>query len=197
MSSSSPKYTTAGGLPLVSAVAPQVIVRGGTLSSSQENLIKQHEHDANVRRDAEDQRAQIAATQQGPGSMASMRSRKLITQDSPRLVLYYKKFDQFCLSEITMVARQDGPGMESMFTLVCTKCCFERGIPQGQAQLQIRESHRKFSIDDTKRGPRRVEFAGRAQIVQQCGTVTVEDVVRCPTNCGWRVRIIDSKVEEV
>lgn len=188
----SPNYTTAGGLPL----APQVIVRGGTLSSRQEHSIKQQEADANERRALEDQRAHIASTQNGPGNIASMRSKKLITQDSPRLVLWYKKYDQYCISEITMVAAPNGAGLEPMFTLVCSNC-LARGVPQGQAQLQIRNSNRKFSIDDTKRGPQRIHEGGVPRVVQRCGTVTVEDTVRCPTNCGWAVRIVDSKVEEV
>lgn len=184
-----PKFTRVGGF------APQVLVRGGTMSSKQTNDIARFEANSNQRRSQQEQQKQIASAQHGPGSVASLRSRRLITQDSPRLVLWYKKHEQYCLSEITTVARSSGVGMEMMFTLVCTKC-LERGVPQGQAQLQIRESHRNFSIDDTKRGPKRVEFGSVNQVVQQCGTVTVEDTVRCGA-CGWAVRIVDSKVEEV
>lgn len=184
-----PKYTNLGG------AAPQVIVKGGTMSSRQTLEVQKAEADANFRRGKQDQQRNIASTQHGPGSVATLRSRKLITQDSPRLVLWYKKHDQYCLSEITMVAKEDGQGMEPMFTLVCTRC-LERGLPQGQTQLQVRNSNRKFSIDDTKRGPQRVEFGTTVQVVQRCGTVTVEDTVRCSA-CGWAVRIVDSKVEEV
>jgi hypothetical protein len=184
-----PKFTRVGGL------SPQVFVRGGTMSSKQSNDIAQFEANSNQRRAQQAQQQQIASAQHGPGSVASLRSRKLITQDSPRLVLWYKKHNQYCLSEITTVAKPSGDGMEMMFTLVCTRC-LERRVPQGQAQLQIRESNRKFSIDDTKRGPKRVEFGTSVQVVQQCGTVTVEETVRCGA-CGWAVRIVDSKVEEV
>lgn len=189
MSAEKPKFTRAGGM------APQVIVRGGTMSSRQENDMKAFEANSNQRRAQQDQQQQIAAGQHGPGSVASMRSRQLITQDSPRLVLWYKKHDQYCLSEITLVAKPGGGGMETMFTLVCTRC-LERGVPQGQAQLQIRESNRSFSIDDTKQGPKRVEFGSMSQVVQQCGTVTVKETVRCSA-CSAAYRIVDSKVEEV
>ena len=186
---SKPNFTRVGGM------APQVIVRGGTMSSRQTNEMKQFEANSDQRRAQQERQQQIASAQHGPGSVASMRSRRLITQDSPRLVLWYKKHDQYCLSEITLVAKPGGGGMETMFTLVCTRC-LERGVPQGQAQLQIRESHRSFSVDNTKGGPKRIEFGGMSQVVQQCGTVTVEDTVRCAA-CGWAVKIIDSKVEEV
>lgn len=179
--------------PKLSSV-PTVILKGGTLSSKQTNEIKQAEHEANQRRAQQDQQMAAAAQPLGPGAVGSMRSRRMITQDSPRLVLWYKKHEQECVSEITMVAGSAGV-MDPMFTLVCTKC-LERGLPQGQAQLQVRNENRKFSIDHTTRGPKKVFFGSTSQIVQICGTVTVEDKVRCPS-CGWTVRIVDSKVEEV
>lgn len=184
-----PKFSLAGG------VAPEVIVRGGTMSGRETNRIAAEEHAAEERRAFEAQKQQIAQTEHGPGSMASMRSKKLITQDSPRLVLWYRKHEQNCLSEITMVA---GPkGLEPMFTMVCTKC-LERGVPQGQAQLQVRSSHRSFAVDDTKAGPQRVEFGSTWQIVQVHGTVTVHDIIRCPeAGCGGAYKITDSRVEEV
>lgn len=186
-----PRFTSIGGVPL----APEVLVKGGTMSSRQEKLIHEQEVDANRRRGLQDQQRLIAQQQHGPGSVASFRSRKLITEDSPRLVLWYKKHDQFCLSEITMVSAGAGGGLEPMFTLVCTKC-LERGVPQGQAQLQVRNSNRQFSVDDKKGGPRKIHVGGVQQVVQQCGTVTVEERIRCGA-CGWTVRIIDSVVEEI
>lgn len=165
------------------------------MSSALTTQIQKDEADANRRRSLQDRQRQIAGNAHAPGSVASLRSKKLITEDSPRLVLWYRKYDQYCLSEITMVAMPEGGGMEPMFTMVCTTC-IRRNVPQGQAQLQIRNSNRAFSLDETKRGPKKVEFGQTAQIVQQCGTVTVEDAVRCG-NCGQRYRIVDSKVEEV
>lgn len=185
-----PNYAQAGGVP----VAPQVLIRGGTMSSRQTNKMRQDEVDANRRRALQDQQQQIAGSQQGAGGVAALRSRKLITQDSPRLVLWYKKHDQYCLSEITMVPGTSG-GLEPMFTLVCTRC-LERGVPQGQAQLQVRNSNRSFAIDDTKRGPQTIHEGNVPRVVMSCGTVTVNDTVRCG-NCGWAVKIVDSRVEEV
>lgn len=180
--------------PFRGGVAPQVIVRGGTMSSAQTTQIQKDEANANQRRAVQDRQREVASSAHAPGSVASLRSRRLITEDSPRLVLWYRKHDQYCLSEITMVAAEGG-GMEPMFTMVCTTC-LRRDVPQGQAQLQVRNSNRAFSVDHTTRGPKKVEFGTTAQVVQQCGTVTVEDVIRCG-NCGQRYRIVDSKVEEV
>lgn len=185
-----PNFSSVGGVPL----APTVFVKGGTLSSRQTQQIQQAEHDANQRRAQQDAEMAKAAQPLGPGTVGSLRSRRMITEDSPRLVLWYRKHEQECVSEITMVPGSSGQ-LDPMFTLVCTKC-LERGLPQGQAQLQVRNEHREFSIDHTQRGPKRVFFGNTPKIVHICGTVTVKDKVRCGA-CGWTVRIVDSKVEEV
>lgn len=189
----SPKYTSVGGVPL----APEVIVRGGTMSMRQEAQIRKNEDDANRRRAYQDRQQEVARTQNGPNTVASIHQKRLITEDSPRLALWYRKYDQYCLSEITMVNPPGTVGMEPMFTLVCARC-LERGVPQGQAQLQVLNSNRRFSVDDTKRGPKKIHSSGIPQVVQICGTVTVEETIRCgAAGCGWAVKITDSKVEEV
>lgn len=165
------------------------------MSSAQTTRIAKDEADANRRRDVQDRQRQISNAHHAPGSVASLRSKKLISEESPRLVLWYRKYDQFCLSEITMVAAESGNGLEPMFTMVCTTC-LSRGVPQGQAQLQVRNSNRAFSIDNTQRGPKQVQFADTMTVVEQCGTVTVEEAIRCG-DCGQRYRVVDSKVEEV
>jgi len=179
-------------------IQPTVIVKDGTVSSREEHRIKAQEHDAERRRKHQDQ--QVAMSNQGVGAdggVARLGNQNMINQSSPRLVLWYQKQQIECLSEITMVAGAAGQ-LEPMFTLVCPKC-LERRVPQGQAQLQVRNSHRAFSVDTSKGGPRQVHIGGGQQhIVMEHGKVSVNDIVRCSnTGCGWAVRITDSVVSEV
>lgn len=178
---------------------PTLIVKDGTRSSREDNRIRKLEADAERRRRHQDTQARMSHQGVGAdGSVARLGNRRMVTQDSPSLLLRYKKGDLECKSEITMVQSPGGVGMEPMFTLVCPRC-IERGTPQGQAQLQVRNSHRKFDVDTSKAGPQRVHVGnGVNQILMVHGTVTVHDVVRCSnTGCGWRARITDSIVTEV
>lgn len=191
-----PKYTSIGGVPI--STGPTVIVKDGTVSSREESRIKESEADANRRRSHQDAQRMLSSMQLGPNNVARLGNRQLVTQDSPCLVLFYRKLQQHCISELTMVNRplNEGGGLEMMFTLVCPKC-LARGVPQGQAQLQVRNSHRQFDVDTSKSKVRRIETGTEVLLKHQHGTVTVKDKVRCSnTGCGWTCRIIDSVVDE-
>ena len=178
--------------------SPTLIVKDGTRSSREDNRIKRMEADAERRRRHQDTQARMS--QQGvgaDGSVARLGNRRMVTQDSPSLLLWYVKQQTHCKAEFTMVQTRDG-GMESMIVMVCPKCVAS-GVPQGQAQLKIHKSHRNFDIDESKKGAERVHTGGGVeQIVMVHGKVTVHDVVRCSnTGCGWAARITDSIVTEV
>jgi hypothetical protein len=187
---------TVGGVPFG-------IVKGGTTSARYDEEVAQTEEDARRRRLVQD--AQYAKAQ-GPrrlGESVRLGSQKLINETSPRLVLSYMKKDktvgQQAISEITTVAIPDRPDeIETNFTMVCPRCV-ARGIPQGQSQMHIRDSHRKFWLDERKRGVVMVEFGwGEKQAVLIAGTVTCQDIIRCSAhNCDFACRIDDSKVWEV
>lgn len=182
-------------------VAPVVIVKGGTTSSRYDQQIKLKEADAERRRQIQDQREQRAQNLVGEdGSIATLGSHRLINGASPRLVLQYLNRDrtvrQECISEITQIEGKDPGTLDTMFSLVCPKC-LERGLPQGESQLFVKDSHRKFFLDTKKAGVQVVEYGYMKQIVHICGTVTVNDVIRCSNyNCTWAVQIADSKVME-
>lgn len=186
----------------VGGVAPTVIIKGGTSSSSYDQLMAKKAHDAEQRRAHQDRQVAAASAAQGQnGVVARLGSRKFVTSESPRLVLRYlnpdRSIKQECISEVTHVNGAKQGELDIMFSLVCPKC-LERGIPQGEAQLFVRDSHRKFFLDPTKSGPVAVDTAFGRQVVNVCGVVTVRDVVRCSNyNCNWSVRIEDSNVIEV
>jgi len=183
---------------------PTVIMKGGTSSSKYDKEVRLREADAKRRRDLEARR--FAAVRNSHKSQqpttARMGSHSLINQSSPRLVLYYLNKDgsvrQECKSEITMIGGPTPGEMDTIFALVCP-ACLARGVPQGEAQIMVRNSHRKFDIDDRKKGVvvLRDPFTGAPDPVIVCGTVTVHDTIRCSNyNCNWAVKIGDSKVRE-
>lgn len=180
---------------------PVVFTKGGTSSGRYDREIAKKKANAEKRRKHQDTQMSIAQRQGGAdGSVARLGSHRMVSGESPRLVLRYLNRDrsvrQECISEITHVGG-DKPGeVDMMFSLVCPKC-LERGLPQGESQLFVRKSHRNFDINMTKAGPRRVDTPQGPQVVLVCGEVTVNDIIRCSNyNCTWTVRIIDSNVSE-
>jgi hypothetical protein len=185
------------------AGVPFGIVKGGTTSSAYDAEVAKTEDDARRRRLVQDAMYAKAQGPKKPGESVRLGSNRLINESSPRLVLSYMKKDktvrQQAVSEIATSAIPDRPEeIEANFTMVCPRC-IDRGIPQGQAQMHIRDSHRKFWLDERKRGVVMVEYGwGEKQAVLIAGTVTCEDVIRCSNhNCDFACRIDDSKVYEV
>jgi hypothetical protein len=184
--------------------APVVFMKGGSTSAAYDKQIAQKKADAEARRSLQDQQMDVAnrpAQLGGPAEVARLGSHKMITSESPRLVLRYlnrdKSLRQECISEVTSIAGQRPGEIDTMFSLVCPKC-LERGLPQGESQLFVRNSHRKFHLDTRKAGPRIVETPFGRDVVLVCGTVTVDDPVRCSNfNCTWAVRIDGSDVREI
>jgi hypothetical protein len=185
------------------AGVPFGIVKGGTTSSEYDKEVATAEADANRRRIVQDAMYAKSNAPDRPGEVARLGSKRLINETSPRLVLHYMNKDKTVRqSAVSELSTNSVPGkpqeIEANFTMVCPRCV-GRGIPQGQAQMHIRDSHRKFHVDESKRGVVMVEFGwGARQAVLIAGTVTCDDIIRCSNhNCDYAVRIDDSKVWEV
>lgn len=207
MSSKKPEPgTTAPATPLPAApAAPVVIMKGGTTSAAYDREMAERKASAEQRRDAEERRHAAQGVHSGPEGVDVGRiGSHSFLSGAPRLILYYMNRDktvrQECKSEITFYDHPREIGkMDMMFAMVCPRC-LERGLPQGECQMLVRESHRKFWIDDRKKGELVMleDPWGRPDPVIICGTVTVEDIVRCNNfNCDFAVRIADSCVYEV
>jgi hypothetical protein len=187
---------------------PTVLVKGGTTTSAYDRDMAKRRADAERRRAIQDGQAAVArrgpTRDQGGFSLGRFGSARMITEDSPRLVLFYMNKDktvrQECKSEVTFYEHPTNPGeMDTMFAMVCPRC-LERGVAQGESQMLVKSAHRKFWIDERTKGAVVAlrDPWGNLDPVIICGTVTVQDVVRCNNyNCDYAVRISDSKVYEV
>jgi hypothetical protein len=185
-----------GGVPIG-------LVRGGTTTSSYDKLVASQEQDAKRRRAGQDAMYAVRARRRRLGEMVRLGSLSFVNQTTPRLVLNYLNADrtvrQQCVSELTLIPAADRPNEWVLtFTLVCPRCV-ARGVPQGQAQMFVRDEHRKFWIDERKKGTVQVEYAwGWREAIYIAGTVTVQDIIRCDNyNCNYAVHIEDSNVLEV
>ena len=179
--------------------APTFIMKGGTTSAAYDQFIKRKEVDAERRRDHQDLHRKLIEEDVDAGfGVGGFHENKLVSQDSPKLVFQYLNRDgtihQECISEITIYPDPLGDLTDMLFTLVCPRCQ-SRGLPSSECQVLIRSSHRKWWLDEKKRGLVLVETPWGPQMVFQAGTVTVQDAVKCSNfNCDWKVRIDDSKV---
>jgi hypothetical protein len=200
-----------GGTIDAPAKAPMGIVVGGTMSSGRTREIAEHEYRAELGRKKQDQMAALSRQGFHRGGLAKFTSMQLMDRGSPRLVLYYMRRDktvaQECIAEITNSYVDGKP--DPLFMMVCPRC-LERHVPHGQCQMKIQNSHRRFHIDSR---PFPEGVAGKTEKlfvigekegdpyrpiwVVLAGTVTVDDIVRCEGNCGYAVRIDQSKVWEV
>jgi len=183
---------------------PTIIVKGGTSRGSYDREVQRRKADAEHRRQKQDAMYRRRDHARQHGDIARIGETSLLNQSSPRLVLNYLNADgslrQQCKSEITVVPKKDRPNeWETVFALVCPRC-LERGLPAGESQMLVRDSHRKFDIDERKKGTViMLDYAwGYREPVVIAGTVTCHDVIRCSNyNCNYAVRIEDSKVIEV
>jgi hypothetical protein len=183
---------------------PTIIIKGGTTSGRYDREIARRKADAEQRRGVQDAMYERRAKSQTAGDLARIGESSFLTQGSPRLVLDYLNSDktirQQCKSEITMVPMKDDPTqLDMMFALVCPRC-LERGLPAGESQMLVRNSHREFALDERKKGSVvMLEYTwGFREPVVIAGTVTCKDIIRCANhNCGYAVRIENSKVVEV
>ena len=188
------------GLPLAS------FVRGGTPTMAHERAVAEQEADAEKRRDiaAEERKIARVPVEQGGGKIYQ----KLMT-DNPSAPQAYVLLDYLtsrgepmmylgqpiqCLADLTLsgeTVKSDGfgkLGQEMTLHIVCP-ACIARGMPQGQAQLTIRQSNKHWQLDTTKAGMP-VLFEGAAY--PSAGRIVECERFRCP--CGWAARIYDNKV---
>jgi hypothetical protein len=201
------QVTAIGGVPIA-------IVKGGTTSSRYDRELQRREADAERRRKHEDRVRQIVATQEGGVARLGVTS---FMRDMPRVVFFYMNRDgtvrQECVSEINFTEGPTQGSVDMFFTLICPRC-LERGVPAGDAQLKVHNSHRKFFLREerhtVKLGIHNSVVLGRGEIVDLrtpdgdpwtvvvCGSISVQDILRCSNyNCNWAVRIDESRVYEV
>jgi len=165
-------------------------VRGGSITSDFEKQLQAKRQDAERRRAEEDKRrlatltdpnARISTTKLGgAGSHASI---VLEIRNSDG------KAEEYIVCELT-VDRDDETGQGLMLVVCCPFCAVRFG--SAEAQMTIRSRHRKFELDERRKGELWVNPLIPTEFVYLAGTIHLTDVTRCPT-CS-RAFVIDNSV---
>lgn len=191
-------------------------VKGGTTSAREDARVAAAHADAEQRRAAEDERFRQARAydpfdlQQLDRTKTSAR----ITQHSLGgsdthaqviLGLRHKKDHQILTWIQCEVSVQ---GDELVLIVCCPKCTLQLGRRSEDAQMTIRQSNRKWDLDQRTRENRKpnpllgfcagdvwVNPKDPNEVYTVAGMVTTHDWITCPQlGCGWRFRIDDSVV---
>jgi len=183
------------GLPLAA------FVKGGTTTSRHDRMVVELEADAEKRRDeaiAERQVASVPVEHGGAKILTHKFSPSgdvgagfvLLRYLTPRGDIRYENGDELqCLADVHVV----GPE-ELCLTIVCPSCKAggygRPSRPQGQSQIRIRQSNKRFEFDATKAGEL-ILFEGKPY--RSAGVVRESERFSCP-DCGWAARIVENCV---
>lgn len=184
---------TIWGAPLAS------FVRGGTSTMGNDRDIAEREADAEKRRDVSDAEKRIAQVPVEHGGGRIYANRLTENHQIPKAYIvldfvssrgepvYKDGVPLQCLADLVTI----GPN-ELALILVCPKC-IQNKRPQGDAQIQIRQSNKHWTLD-TRKGGELVRFedglyptAGR---IEECEPFTCD-------RCGWCARITDNRVRSI
>jgi len=189
--------------PKPGGFAPIGLVKGGTTSGRFDQKVRREEHRAERARDAERSRFALQGVHQTSKGLvhSAISQHTSMDQSTPRIVLSFLNRDktnrQQCVCEVMIETKPDGTPRRAV-TMVCPRCV-ARGIPQGQAQLIIRDDHREFWIDEKRNNEvEEVISPGEpTEYIVICGTLTTRDRIRCSHhNCDFACRIDNSNVYE-
>ena len=205
--SSTPEKPAKEAPPTLFGVPLASFVRGGTPTMAHERAVAEQEADAEKRRDiaAEERRIARVPIEQGGGKIYQTRFTEnssipqayvlldyLTARGEPMM---YMGAPWQCLADLTSAGETvatDGFGkhnLEMTLHIVCPGC-IGKGTPQGQAQLRIRQSNKRWVLD-TKSAGMPILFEGQAY--RSAGRIVECERFRCD-KCGWEARIYDNKV---
>jgi hypothetical protein len=187
---------TYGGFPA------DVFVKGGTTTMRHDMMVQEQEADAERRRDLLDKERQIASLpfEQGGGRLYNnyltpnpeglpMEKAKVLLQYlTPSGDVEYNKGKPLkCLADV-LVGLDPAMPTELTLVLVCPKC--ETKMPQGQCQIQIRQSNRRWELDQRTAGEL-IVFEGKP--FRSAGTVMESEKFTCG-RCTWTAHIDKNRV---
>lgn len=164
------------------------------MTSAYEKQLQEQRADAERRRAAEDARRQ--ATVDDPNARIS--TTKLGGAGShAAIVLEIRNSDdraeEFIVCELT-VDRDDPLGLGLVLIACCPHCARRFGM--AQAQMTIRSRHRKFELDERRKGELWVNPKDPTEFAHLAGTIHLTEAVTCPgLGCGWRFKIDNSVVK--
>lgn len=201
-------------------VAPMGFVKGGTTSAREDERVAALHADTHRRRAMEDSRFRAARAHaphdlkqlRNTGISARMNQMSLGGADSHAMVvlgLKHKKDNQI-LDWITCEISVQGAEADAELLLIicCPQCVFRHGRHPQDSQLTIRQSNRKFYLDQRTRNERQpnaklgfcagepwVNPSDPDEVITVAGMVTTEDWIKCPNlGCSWEFKIDDSVV---
>ena len=185
-------------------------VKGGTLTSAYEKQLQAEHHDAEVRRQQQDEQAAATRTgmlpkhlqsaelngdQVGVSKLSSMRLGGSKSHASVVLGVRHPKDNQildWLICELLAQPTEDG-SQELTLNMVCIRCTKTLHRHSQDAQFKIRQSNRMFWLDTRRAGEIFVNPEDPSEVVTLAGTVTTNDWITCPhLGCGWRFKIDDS-----
>jgi len=201
------------GRKLLFGLPVDMFEKGGTHTSGHDRTVAAAEADPEKRRDVHDVEKRLARipVEQGGGKIFENRFNPGShgAQVSPMVLLKYltpggeeryENGDQLqCLADIKVGIDPLLPG-ELTLILVCPKC--QESEPQGQNQIQIRQTNKKWELDTTTAGEpfEWVEWTRAADgwkksifVFPSAGVVRETEPFSCP-KCGWRARIEKNRV---
>jgi len=195
------------GLPV------DMFVKGGTTSMRHDRMVQQEEAEAERRRDEHDAMKRMAQVPVDQGG-AMMFNNQLqpnpqgVPMETPKVELVYltaggepeynKGKPLKCLADI-LVGMDPAHPEELTLVLVCPSC--ETRMPQGQCQIQLRQTNRKWELDTRAAGTLILweEEVGNRKVVRtyrSAGVVMESERFTCP-RCPWSARIDKNRVRPV
>lgn len=165
--------------------APTTIMRGATLSTRETQQNAEFMEDTRRRWAQRDEESALARS----SIQGGFAGEKVLDLGQPgtsavAFVGYIIQGDEVQYMQLDVTMLMDDKGMPDMaFIFVCPGC-IALGYPQTQAQVVVRNSNRKWTLDTRSQGETFVdEVSGRAYTL--AGKVYCEQKCRCPrNNCG-------------
>jgi hypothetical protein len=182
------------------AKGPVTIMRGGTTSSWYDSYVQQLQHDQKIRhaqQDAETVEAKKGLVETASGVQGAVKKSLDLGQPhlNPVAVLQLLSKDgskeRFIQCDVVEGAMGD---LVTMTLVLICPGCVGRGIPQSQAQIHIRDDHRKWYLDMKWKGtPFRDPDTGDVLVL--AGSIEGPELYKCSApGCDFAFRI-SSKTE--
>lgn len=202
---SKPLIINPSSLPASAFPVPMMSwVKDGTTTTAGDNLIAKTEADAEKRRNEADREKQISKIPIEQGGGKQFTNHLTPYTDVPKAYIKLEYVNakgevlRECLADLVVGTDVTGTETDMSIILVCPKC--EKKRPQGQCQIQVRQSNRKWYLDFKTAG----EFflfeewddeSGRwvKNAYRSAGQICDSDKMTCPY-CPWSFRIHKNKV---
>lgn len=176
---------------------PSVFVKGGTTTTEYDRQVARDRADTERRRDYQDSQWRVAKSRPDE---TIYRTKLLGGRNHYATIVLAAKHpkDNEILEWMTCELIQQDDQLVLM--VVCLRCVFRLGRPQGESQIKIEQKNRQFyftpELPKWAKGERIwVNPADPNDVVTLAGSVTMPEWAHCPhLGCGWTFTIDDSVI---